>query len=57
MLAAKESRQHLIYKNISLRNSLLSIKGELWIHVWGISPIISLLNNAAFALVAVLYSR
>ena len=29
MLTTNVSRQHLIYKNISLRDSLLTIKGEL----------------------------
>ena len=56
MLAAKESRQHLIYKNIPSKNSTL-YKGRIMNSRLGYFPIISLLNNAAFALVAILNSR
>ena len=57
MLTAKKVASTLLYiKSFPWGFSPL-YKGELHVTGFGVSPIISLLNNSAFALVAVLNSR
>lgn len=57
MLTTKKSRQHLICKKHFPSKFSPLYKGRIMNSLLGYFPIISLLNNAAFTLVAVLYSR
>lgn len=57
MLTTKKSRQHLICKKHFPSKFSPLYKGIIMNSRLGYFPIIPLLNNAAFTLVAVLYSR
>ena len=57
MLTTTKSRQHLICKKHFPSRFSPHYKGRIMNSLLGYFPIIPLLNNAAFALVAVLYSR